>query len=98
MVWCLTAFGSTISYGLIDGGLAGLVCMFVVASVGMGTVVLSLAEMASMWGKYTRQVFFAGTQEVDIIPRAPTSGGQYHWASEFAPPDIQRFLSFMTGA
>ncbi|KAL9011195.1 MAG: hypothetical protein Q9173_003943 [Seirophora scorigena] len=66
----------TISYASIDGGLPGLVWVFVVASVGMGTVVLSLAEMASM---------------------APTSGGQYHWASEFAPPEIQKFLSFMTG-
>ncbi|KAI4192638.1 MAG: hypothetical protein LQ346_004218 [Caloplaca aetnensis] len=66
----------TISYGLINGGLAGLVWMFLVASVGMGMVVLSLAEMASM---------------------APTSGGQYHWASEFAPPRTQKFLSFLTG-
>ncbi|KAL8901257.1 MAG: hypothetical protein Q9207_005289 [Kuettlingeria erythrocarpa] len=66
----------TVSYGLINGGLASLVWMFLVASVGMGTVVLSLAEMASM---------------------APTSGGQYHWASEFAPPSVQKFLSFLTG-
>lgn len=40
---------STISYGLVNGGLAGLVWMFIVAAVGMGTVVLSLAEMASMF-------------------------------------------------
>ncbi|KAL8849424.1 MAG: hypothetical protein Q9221_005596 [Calogaya cf. arnoldii] len=66
----------TVSYGLIIGGLAGLVWMFVVAAVGMGTVVLSLAEMASM---------------------APTSGGQYRWVSEFAPPRVQKFLSFLTG-
>ncbi|KAI4219915.1 MAG: hypothetical protein L6R36_007991 [Xanthoria steineri] len=66
----------TISYGLVNGGLAGLVWMFIVAAVGMGTVVLSLAEMASM---------------------APTSGGQYHWVSEFAPPGVQKFLSFLTG-
>ncbi|KAL8882745.1 MAG: hypothetical protein Q9198_000309 [Flavoplaca austrocitrina] len=66
----------TVSYGLINGGLAGLIWMFVVAAVGMSTVVLSLAEMASM---------------------APTSGGQYHWVSEFAPPGVQKFLSFLTG-
>ncbi|KAI4285961.1 MAG: hypothetical protein L6R38_000254 [Xanthoria sp. 2 TBL-2021] len=66
----------TVSYGLINGGLAGLVWMFVIAAVGMGPVVLSLAEMASM---------------------APTSGGQYHWVSEFAPPSVQKFLSFLTG-
>ncbi|KAL8663236.1 MAG: hypothetical protein Q9168_008126 [Polycauliona sp. 1 TL-2023] len=29
--------------------------------------------------------------------RAPTSGGQYHWVSEFAPPRVQKFLSFLTG-
>ncbi|KAL8754835.1 MAG: hypothetical protein Q9199_004056 [Rusavskia elegans] len=66
----------TVSYGLVNGGLAGLVWMFVVAAVGMATVVLSLAEMASM---------------------APRSGGQYHWVSEFAPPGVQKFLSFLTG-
>jgi choline transport protein len=29
--------------------------------------------------------------------RAPTSGGQYHWVSEFAPKSIQRFLSYIVG-
>lgn len=28
---------------------------------------------------------------------APTSGGQYHWVSEFAPPSSQRFLSYTAG-
>ncbi|KAL1303035.1 hypothetical protein AAFC00_003347 [Neodothiora populina] len=28
---------------------------------------------------------------------APTSGGQYHWVSEFAPPGWQKCLSFFTG-
>ncbi|THC95229.1 hypothetical protein EYZ11_005306 [Aspergillus tanneri] len=28
---------------------------------------------------------------------APTSGGQYHWVSEFAPPSCQKFLSYITG-
>lgn len=28
---------------------------------------------------------------------APTSGGQYHWVSEFAPPKHQRFLSYVSG-
>ena len=31
------------------------------------------------------------------IPRAPTSGGQYHWVSEFAPPEYQKVLSYVTG-
>jgi len=29
--------------------------------------------------------------------RAPTSGGQYHWVSEFAPPQHQKFISFIIG-
>lgn len=29
--------------------------------------------------------------------RAPTSGGQYHWVSEFAPPSCQCILSYFTG-
>jgi len=29
--------------------------------------------------------------------RAPTSGGQYHWVSEFAPRRFQRLMSYMTG-
>ncbi|PSK37445.1 Choline transport protein [Elsinoe australis] len=28
---------------------------------------------------------------------APTSGGQYHWVSEFAPPSVQRYLSYVVG-
>ena len=28
---------------------------------------------------------------------APTSGGQYHWVSEFAPPQYQKFLSYASG-
>ncbi|GAB7356353.1 hypothetical protein MBLNU459_g7142t1 [Dothideomycetes sp. NU459] len=28
---------------------------------------------------------------------APTCGGQYHWVSEFAPPQYQKFLSYITG-
>ena len=33
----------------------------------------------------------------DLLWRAPTSGGQYHWVSEFAPRSSQKFLSFITG-
>lgn len=29
--------------------------------------------------------------------RAPISGGQYHWVSEFAPPQYQKPLSYITG-
>ena len=29
--------------------------------------------------------------------RAPTSGGQYHWVSEFAPKEYQKFISYIVG-
>ncbi|KAL8786989.1 MAG: hypothetical protein Q9195_007967 [Heterodermia aff. obscurata] len=33
----------------------------------------------------------------EMASMAPTSGGQYHWVSEFAPRRYQRFLSYFTG-
>ena len=33
----------------------------------------------------------------DNIQRAPTSGGQYHWVSEFAPPEYQKVASYAAG-
>ncbi|KAJ9653870.1 hypothetical protein H2201_009086, partial [Coniosporium apollinis] len=33
----------------------------------------------------------------EMASMAPTSGGQYHWVSEFSPPQYQRFLSYMAG-
>ncbi|RMY59087.1 hypothetical protein D0863_12058 [Hortaea werneckii] len=66
----------TCRFSLINGGLAGSVWVFFVTWACTGTLVGSLAEMASM---------------------APTSGGQYHWVSEFAPKSQQHFLSFLVG-
>ncbi|KAI7662744.1 amino acid permease [Hortaea werneckii] len=66
----------TSRFSLINGGLAGSVWVFFATWVCTGTLVGSLAEMASM---------------------APTSGGQYHWVSEFAPKSQQHFLSFLVG-
>jgi choline transport protein len=33
----------------------------------------------------------------EMASMAPTSGGQYHWVSEFAPPQHQKFLSYLVG-
>ncbi|KAK3676608.1 hypothetical protein LTR78_003382 [Recurvomyces mirabilis] len=33
----------------------------------------------------------------DMAAMAPTAGGQYHWVSEFAPPKIQKTLSYAAG-
>lgn len=32
-----------------------------------------------------------------MLGSAPTDGGQYHWVSEFAPPHLQKFLSYSSG-
>ncbi|KAH8807566.1 putative GABA permease [Xylogone sp. PMI_703] len=64
------------TFGLINGGLAGLIWTYLGTFVCFLAVIASMAEMASM---------------------APTSGGQYHWVSEFAPANCQRFLSYITG-
>lgn len=40
--------------------------MFVVASVGMGTVVLSLAEMASMWEYLPVSLFLLGCKKLTL--------------------------------
>ncbi|KAF2656678.1 amino acid transporter [Lophiostoma macrostomum CBS 122681] len=66
----------TSTIGLIDGGTAGLIWMYLVCWIGFICVNTSMAEMGSM---------------------APTSGGQYHWVSEFAPAKHQKFLSYMIG-
>ncbi|KAF7195180.1 putative amino-acid permease [Pseudocercospora fuligena] len=33
----------------------------------------------------------------EMASMAPTSGGQYHWVSEFAPPSFQKILSYLVG-
>ncbi|EME38970.1 amino acid transporter-like protein [Dothistroma septosporum NZE10] len=33
----------------------------------------------------------------EMSSMAPTSGGQYHWTSEFAPRPAQKFLSYLVG-
>ncbi|KAJ5142452.1 uncharacterized protein N7515_001239 [Penicillium bovifimosum] len=66
----------TSTYGLIDGGPAGMVYVYIASFVGFFCAVISMAEIASI---------------------SPTSGGQYHWVSEFAWPKYQRFLSYLTG-
>ncbi|KAF2028377.1 amino acid transporter [Setomelanomma holmii] len=63
-------------FGLINGGTAGLIWVYVGTFFGFLAAIISMAEMASM---------------------APTTGGQYHWVSEFAPPSAQKFLSYTVG-
>jgi amino acid transporter len=41
--------------------------------------------------------FFVYASVAEMASMAPTSGGQYHWVSEFSPRSCQKFLSFLTG-
>ncbi|RMZ89389.1 hypothetical protein DV736_g3379, partial [Chaetothyriales sp. CBS 134916] len=33
----------------------------------------------------------------EMASMSPTAGGQYHWVSEFAPPKVQKLLSYLVG-
>jgi choline transport protein len=48
----------------------------------LGTVVFMTCVIASM---------------ADMASMAPSAGGQYHWVSEFAPKNMQRYLSYIVG-
>ena len=40
---------------------------------------------------------FVNVSLAEMASMAPTSGGQYHWVSEFSPPQFQQYLSHITG-
>lgn len=40
---------------------------------------------------------FINTSMAEMGSMAPTTGGQYHWVSEFAPRRHQKFLSYLMG-
>ncbi|KAL1639716.1 hypothetical protein SLS58_007614 [Diplodia intermedia] len=48
-----------------------------------------------VWTFFGFSFVMASLAEMSSI--CPTSGGQYHWVSEFAPAEYQRGLSFFTG-
>ncbi|KAH0356539.1 amino acid transporter, partial [Aureobasidium melanogenum] len=50
--WVVALISSNIT--LANGGMAGGVWMFLIVAVGMFFCMLSMAEMASMWGTYSR--------------------------------------------
>ncbi|KAI9930282.1 hypothetical protein MW887_012095 [Aspergillus wentii] len=57
------------------------------------------AVLQSTW-EYIMLSDYEGLQDgglAGMLWTAPTSGGQYHWVSEFASPRYQKFLSYVTG-
>lgn len=89
MATWVAIFGSA-TFSLINGGLAGTVWTYLGIWVFTLPVTLSLAEMASMRVKHGPNL--ASRANFDS---APTTGGQYHWTSEFSPPSCQKFLSYI---
>ncbi|KAE8135914.1 hypothetical protein BDV38DRAFT_294169 [Aspergillus pseudotamarii] len=57
------------SNGLANGGKGGMIYSYLGGLIGFSFVILSMVEMASIYHP----------------SEAPTSGGQYHWVSEFVP-------------
>ncbi|KAJ7872058.1 amino acid permease [Mycena leptocephala] len=72
--WVFVVSASTT--GLTNGGTGGYIAVYIASCFVYFSIVISLAEMASI---------------------APTAGGQYHWASEFAHPTAQQFISYLAG-
>ena len=81
-----------------NGGTAGMFWGFLIVICGYLLVYASLAEMASMVSAH-RLWYLSSTSKANVIRayQAATSGGQYHWVSELAPPSVQRYLSYVTG-
>ena len=67
--------------------------MYIVTFGGLFCAVLSMAEMASMYKSPPSFHLRRSNKKL----RAPTTGGQYHWVSEFAPRSSQKFLSYLVG-
>lgn len=82
------------SYVIINGGLAGMVWMYIVTFFGFGAAILAMAEMASM-APTSGGVFLGFLRWSDVF--ANVASGQYHWVSEFAPKSYQKIMSYIVG-
>ncbi|KAM5499613.1 hypothetical protein McanMca71_002374 [Microsporum canis] len=80
---------------------------FLQAEYGLNTFMNSTSTLALVNGGKAGMVYmyiatFIGffcsvVSMAEIASISPTSGGQYHWVSEFASPKYQKFLSYITG-
>lgn len=72
--------------------------MYMVEFAGLFLVVLCLAEMSSMSVRFQcGRNDLVPSSKLTLRRRAPTAGGQYHWASEFAPKRFQKIISYFSG-
>ncbi|KAL4887126.1 amino acid/polyamine transporter I [Aspergillus karnatakaensis] len=76
-----------------------LICTWEVILTLLSGVLTDGGTAGLIWGFIIVTVgfsfVFASISE--IASMSPTSGGQYHWVSEFAPRRCQKFLSYITG-
>lgn len=68
----------------------------------LATIALALGNGGPSGLLYTYIVSYFGFTAVvfsmaEMASMAPTSGGQYHWVSEFAPRSIQKQVSYFIG-
>lgn len=68
----------------------------------LGTVALALGNGGPSGLLYTYIASYVGfglviASMAEMASMAPTSGGQYHWVSEFAPRSLQKQFSYLIG-
>lgn len=47
--WMLTQVSSTAAFSLLNGGTAGFIYIYITMFIGFGMVIISMAEMVSMY-------------------------------------------------
>ena len=70
------------------------------ASLAAASYVLPNGGRPALIWTYVLSLFGIGASMLsmaEMASMAPTSGGQYHWASEFAPPSTQKIISYVVG-
>ncbi|KAF2108225.1 amino acid/polyamine transporter I [Lophiotrema nucula] len=70
---------------------------FVLVSLSAGLINGGLAGLFWMFIGTTTCYSTIVLSLAEMESMAPTSGGQYHWTSEFAPPKYQKLLSYASG-
>ncbi|KAL3475629.1 amino acid/polyamine transporter I [Aspergillus californicus] len=76
-----------------------LICTWEVILTLLSSVLTDGGTAGLIWGFIIVTAGFAlvFASIAEIASMSPTSGGQYHWVSEFAPRRYQKFLSYITG-
>ncbi|KAL4803705.1 amino acid/polyamine transporter I [Aspergillus unguis] len=76
-----------------------LICTWEVLLTLLASVLTDGGTAGLIWGFIIVTAGFSlvFASIAEIASMSPTSGGQYHWVSEFAPRRFQKFLSYITG-